>query len=1034
MPIDFEKICEDNIEDYGKKTHHLSFLGNLYADRTHFIYELLQNAEDAKATTIHFHLREDCLEVTHDGRLFNEDDVRGICGVGYGTKSEDLTQIGTFGIGFKSVYGYTLKPEIHCGDNHFCIEHYVRPHLIAAREIPKPYSTLFVFPFDREHEELNQVSSRQAFDEISARLKTLGIRTLLFLTGLEKISFSIEGGSSGSYRRECQEYESHKIVKVVGQYAEEEVDEQWLVFSKRLPDPYHDLMVEIAFHRKKIESEKNTYDIVPIQSSLLTVFFPTDQQTHLGFLVQGPFKTTPARDNIPKHNEWNQNLVLVIRDLLSETLHVIKDLGMLSVSFLECLPIRNIISNDEWLIRPLYEAAKKAFETSELLPTVDGSFTKSGNAKISRTKDLRKLINYEQLTELFSNNEKTNWITGKITRDKNTDLYDYLEDHLNIEEITPEKFAIKLAEPFLAKQSDEWFMKLYEFLSGQNALWRAAGTQKEGVLRRKPFIMCQDGIIRPPFEDGVAPNSEAPVVYLPVKTDVDVPLVKWNIFHDEKAKEFLERDLRLTKPDICAKVMQNVLEKFKSNSDEEFKSLKKNYQDYLEQIGDAFNFVASPYNSELKRHLANTSWILSRNASTGQEKYEKASNVYLASDELKWYFKSNDEVWFVCESEDYQLDRKILLEIGVEISPRWKHKTPLHYCKKNPSTKIDLVDERGSHRRGLRCFDPDAEVFGLNHALKNITPELSIYIWNEIASKYCRYIRGEIESATRLDFSNAEIEKHFSKFGQLLNSRQWIKTSKGWKAPSECRIDELPKEFKVEERIVNALDIKPSDSEEQENKISELQNRYGVPQSAASFILELMNDPSKINDMKELLEKTNTKPIFPERNSKNPERRETKVKEQQGRAGTKLYETRERSTRVSKSPQDPKEYLRDLYTNDDDIMICQMCENEMPFRLSNGKHYFDAVQVNDNDTAEMHQLKLALCPVCAAKYKYILKKNEDALEDFISSLVEEESPSFIFDVSIENGEDHSIRFVELHLKDVRTILSDPVEVVSKIPD
>ncbi|HCM14542.1 MAG TPA: hypothetical protein DHW79_01095, partial [Candidatus Cloacimonas sp.] len=128
MAIDFEKIRTDNIREYGEGTRHLAFLGRLYPDRTHFIYELLQNAEDVKATSVKFSLHSDRLEFEHNGRLFNEADVRGICGVGEGTKTEDLTLIGKFGIGFKSVYAITNNPEVHSGNDHFRIEHYVRPY------------------------------------------------------------------------------------------------------------------------------------------------------------------------------------------------------------------------------------------------------------------------------------------------------------------------------------------------------------------------------------------------------------------------------------------------------------------------------------------------------------------------------------------------------------------------------------------------------------------------------------------------------------------------------------------------------------------------------------------------------------------------------------------------------------------------------------------------------------------------------------------------------------------------------------------
>ena len=127
MPTDYDRIRADNIREYGQGTRHLSFLGRLYTDRTHFVFELLQNAEDAGATRILFRLFEDRLEVTHDGRAFNEADVRGVCGVGEGTKVEDMTQIGKFGIGFKSVYAYTEIPEIHSGGEGFRIENYVRP-------------------------------------------------------------------------------------------------------------------------------------------------------------------------------------------------------------------------------------------------------------------------------------------------------------------------------------------------------------------------------------------------------------------------------------------------------------------------------------------------------------------------------------------------------------------------------------------------------------------------------------------------------------------------------------------------------------------------------------------------------------------------------------------------------------------------------------------------------------------------------------------------------------------------------------------
>src|ERR1700740_744583 len=76
MPADCEGIREENIARYGWDTAVLDLLGQLYSERTHFIFELIQNAEDAGATELTFELFEDRLELRHDGRPFTEADVR----------------------------------------------------------------------------------------------------------------------------------------------------------------------------------------------------------------------------------------------------------------------------------------------------------------------------------------------------------------------------------------------------------------------------------------------------------------------------------------------------------------------------------------------------------------------------------------------------------------------------------------------------------------------------------------------------------------------------------------------------------------------------------------------------------------------------------------------------------------------------------------------------------------------------------------------------------------------------------------------
>jgi hypothetical protein len=54
--------CRDNDD----KSHEI--IAGLYSDPSHFIYELLQNADDAGASEVIFNLTSESLKVTHNGR------------------------------------------------------------------------------------------------------------------------------------------------------------------------------------------------------------------------------------------------------------------------------------------------------------------------------------------------------------------------------------------------------------------------------------------------------------------------------------------------------------------------------------------------------------------------------------------------------------------------------------------------------------------------------------------------------------------------------------------------------------------------------------------------------------------------------------------------------------------------------------------------------------------------------------------------------------------------------------------------------
>ncbi len=100
---------------------------DLYSTETHFILELIQNADDnayasAVKPEIVFLLEPERLTINNNESGFSAENVRALCNAGHSTKSKREGFIGEKGIGFKSVFAVSDRPEIHSGGFHFHFE------------------------------------------------------------------------------------------------------------------------------------------------------------------------------------------------------------------------------------------------------------------------------------------------------------------------------------------------------------------------------------------------------------------------------------------------------------------------------------------------------------------------------------------------------------------------------------------------------------------------------------------------------------------------------------------------------------------------------------------------------------------------------------------------------------------------------------------------------------------------------------------------------------------------------------------------
>lgn len=85
-----------------------SLATDIYSEDKRFIYELIQNADDAaldEESELSVQILKNYVIISHNGAPFNSRDIRGLCSIGLGTKTNDATKTGYKGIGFKSVFG-----------------------------------------------------------------------------------------------------------------------------------------------------------------------------------------------------------------------------------------------------------------------------------------------------------------------------------------------------------------------------------------------------------------------------------------------------------------------------------------------------------------------------------------------------------------------------------------------------------------------------------------------------------------------------------------------------------------------------------------------------------------------------------------------------------------------------------------------------------------------------------------------------------------------------------------------------------------
>ena len=774
MASDYEAIKANNKRRYGTDVGRVgSLLTDLYGDRTHFIYELLQNAEDAihrriddLSRTVRFDLSEQALRVSHYGKPFDRRDVEGVCDIGAGTKQEDVTQIGRFGIGFKSVYGFTDRPQIHSGDEDFGIDSFVWPS--SERPIKRePNQTVFIMPLrgPGEHGE-----------EIAKGLRRISLDTLLFLREIDTIDWTLPDGESGTYVRQtdtwCQEV---RKVTVVGESTGQgDAEKSWLVFS-RPTYAADDILaghIEVAFI---IEDTR----IVPVSRSPLVAFFPTVVETNLGFRIQGPYRTTPSRDNVPETDKWNQECIEETGDVLIDALIWLRDHDMLDVDVLRCLPIDHGKFDDDSMFTPLYDKTKEAFADHRLLPVFGGGYATAGGIKIARSSDLRDLFTPNMLADVFQVREPLSWLSDSITDYSAPEVRRYLRDILDVYEVRPANMIGRLDAPFLERQSNDWVRRLYEFMNVQKDIhWQAKDEW--------PLMRLSDGQHTVAYIDGMTQ------AYLPGKGETNFPTIHRETCSTDGSRQFLEA-IGLSTPDPVDDIIQNVLPKYVDGSDID----GPDYATEIARIVDAFQTDSASRREKLKAELWETPFLSAVDARNAESFWASPSEVYFRTDRLASLFSGVEGVFFVDPSYECLRGERVqgMLEAcGVSRYLRGKDVV----CTLSESELKEIRREAGLEKTTW-SVPSDFSLRGLDEVLDHMTSlspneqeDRAATLWEALADVVGR-TPGVFEGTYMWGYSRVSKTATFdAAFVRRLNDAPWVPAGDGeFRVPAEVSFEEL---------------------------------------------------------------------------------------------------------------------------------------------------------------------------------------------------------------------------------------------------
>lgn len=358
-----------------------------------FIYELIQNADDALGSTqtrdavARFELTDDSLFVANTGRQIEERDVDSLCTIGVSGKSvEEGTHetIGHKGRGFTSVLEITDRPAVYSTGISFRFDPDKSAELLEKAiekrvGMTKDMVPVLCLPFsvagrpaevdrllDSEQHpcEYQTVFALELFDDVREQverdLRNIDKELLLFLRNIERLEVVI-GDEEFSWvlDREDKYVNGVEVTRIdieethSSESAESEESSKYVVFrrpSLKIPTHVTNKPDEEITHAEvgmalQYVTQSDGVHLRPFPSRpMIHVFLPTELRSPIPIQINGAFNTNMSREQIPidldAEDQYNAFLIKSVFDLFSDAvLPLARDTATNAGDLLECFSL-----------------------------------------------------------------------------------------------------------------------------------------------------------------------------------------------------------------------------------------------------------------------------------------------------------------------------------------------------------------------------------------------------------------------------------------------------------------------------------------------------------------------------------------------------------------------------------------------------------------------------------------------------------------------------------------------------------------------